>query len=98
MWKGWKEEVGQQEWRAFMAGQTCLCGWWEIAGECPDWIVGVWVGPRGCVYTGVYTVNVNALCIQVWCVRIAQRLLCHDKTTVEEVDLPNNGRNTKLCW
>ena len=54
MWKGWKEEVGQQEWRAFMAGQTCPCGWWEIAGECPDWIVGVWVGPRGCVYTGVY--------------------------------------------
>ena len=22
VWKGWKEEVEQQEWRAFMAGQT----------------------------------------------------------------------------
>ena len=44
------------------------------------------------------TMSVNALCIQVWCVRIAQRLLCPDKTTVEEVDLPNDGRNTNLCW
>ena len=42
-------------------------------------------------------VSVYALCILVWCVRIDQRLLCHDKTTSMAVDLPNNGRSTNLC-